>query len=85
MGFSRKSYEKLPWWSRKLNWVILALVIVSFLSFLGGKTECNVKTAGMNVDVRYNYWGGCLVSPLDLPQGEEVWLPLENYHLPCQH
>lgn len=75
MGFSRKSYELLPWWARKLNWLILALVIISLLAYAGGFSECRAKTNGLNAEMRYNYYGGCLIRP----EGAEEWFPLQNY------
>lgn len=74
-GFKKFNIEK-PWWTNKIWWLILALAVMSLLWYAGGSMECNAKTAGMNVDARYNYFAGCLIRP----QEAEVWVPLENYH-----
>ena len=58
-----------------LLYAILMAAFVMGAAYIGGKQSCEAQMAEMNVDVKYNFWGGCLIRP----EGEQEWFPLENY------
>ena len=60
---------------RSALFAIFAVILIMTLAYIGGSQECIAKTAEIDVDAKYGFWSGCLIRP----EGEQEWLPLENY------
>lgn len=59
--------------------VIVGIAIISFvllagMMFLLEPNLCDARTADMNIESRWSFWGGCQI---EVEEGQ--WIPLKNY------